>query len=171
MDTKVIVENLKIIEAPSLMLSMKCEPIEAWTHDYSLLADAMIDLMKNSDGAGLAAPQVGLPIRFFVAEADGHRICMANPEITFASEEKEWLDEGCLSFPDIKVPVFRSIQVELRGMVGDKTYCTFPLEGFIARVVQHEIDHLDGICHVNYLERKHKRRIMSVLKKKKKKND
>jgi peptide deformylase len=171
MDIKEIVKNLKIIEAPNPMLSMKCEPIEAWTHDYTLLADAMIDLMKDSNGVGLAAPQVGLPIRFFVAETDGHRICIANPEIVFRSEEKEWEDEGCLSFPDIKVPVLRSLQIELRGMIGDNSYSTFAPEGFMARVVQHEIDHLDGICHVNYLDRKHKRRLMSILKKKHKKND
>jgi peptide deformylase len=163
--------ELKLIEAPNSVLNQKFDPIGEWTSDHTLIANRMLEIMKESNGVGLAAPQVGLPIRFFVAETEGHQICMANPEIVFKSEEMDWMEEGCLSFPGIKVPVRRSIKIEVKGLVGPDEYSTLALEGFLARVVQHEIDHLDGICHVNYLDRKRKRALMSILKKKHKKND
>jgi len=169
-ELKKAVQTIKLVKAPNPVLNKKCDPME-WTYPHTILANSMLDIMKNSNGIGLAAPQVGLSIRFIVAKVEGHLIEMANPEIIEKSEDQEWQDEGCLSFPGIDVPVLRSKEIKLRGMVATDYYSTYYLKGLMARVIQHEVDHLDGICHVNYLDRNERRRIMSTLKKQQKRKN
>ena len=122
--------------------------------DIHALVKNMFDTMHSADGIGLAAPQIGLSIRLFIIDANevanNHPECkdfkrvMINPEITFLSDETIALEEGCLSFPGIHEKVTRavSIQVEYR----DENFLkqNEKLDGFVARVVQHEFEHLNG---------------------------
>lgn len=133
------------------------ENTESVTKDYpdleQLIAD-MFDTMYNADGVGLAAPQIGRSIRLLVIDADpladdfaeckGFKRVMINPEIIEKSDETIILNEGCLSFPGIHEKVARSVQIRIRYMDGKFEEREETVDGFAARVVQHECEHLDG---------------------------
>jgi len=126
----------------------------------------MIDTMRAAAGAGLAAPQVGQPLRLFVADLSASWKALApqdrpkiprqpmvliNPEIIQQSEATAEFSEGCLSVPGIVVPVRRPIRVTMRYLDRDFTPRTIEGFGAIASVLQHELDHLDGILHIDRL--------------------
>jgi peptide deformylase len=122
------------------------------------LAREMIETMIHEDGIGLAAPQVGIPERFLVMgipgekEDDPRRIfALANPEVIEESDEKVVMEEGCLSLPGINEEVERPVRVvvEYQDLEGNPQ--TLTAEGLIARVLQHEMDHLDGVLIVDHL--------------------
>jgi peptide deformylase len=126
----------------------------------------MFETMHQAEGVGLAAPQVGLAIRLFVIdlaalkdddpELSKFRKAMINPEILEISEEEIEGSEGCLSIPGISEKVFRSEWIKIRYFDTDFTEHTEEYEGFTARVIQHEYDHLEGNLftdHVNPLRR------------------
>lgn len=109
----------------------------------------MAATMHRYDGVGLAAPQVGIPERIIVADIGDGLLAVANPKI----EERvglEFMIEGCLSLPGIQVEVERSRDVFLRAQTADGKERTWECNGLIARVVQHEIDHLDGILIIDH---------------------
>ncbi|MFT4034970.1 MAG: peptide deformylase [Patulibacter sp.] len=107
----------------------------------------MVALMDDAFGVGLAAPQVGRPIRLFVyrEEGDGEARAVVNPVVEPITDETDVLDEGCLSIPGIHVPVERPVAVRLRGHQLDGTELDTEIHGFTARIVQHEHDHLNGV--------------------------
>jgi peptide deformylase len=113
---------------------------------HQLFAD-MIDAMNANHGVGLAAPQVGLGIRFIVAHdiAGKQDHGLANPQIVRLSRECEVRSEGCLSFPELYGDVERSLSVTVRYQDLDWNPCEISAEGHFARVLQHEIDHLNGV--------------------------
>lgn len=106
--------------------------------------DEMLVLMRASNGIGLAGAQVGIAQRLFVSELDGQTICLANPVITSRRGREEML-EGCLSIPGIQVSVGRNREVEVHGYDSRGRKQVYRVEGLWARVMQHEIDHLDGV--------------------------
>ena len=118
------------------------------------LVDNMFETMHKADGVGLAAPQVGFSIRLFVIDADalvktypeckGFKRVMINPEITKRSDETVALEEGCLSFPGIHEKVPRAVNIQVEYLDVDFRKQIETIEGFNARIVQHEIDHLYG---------------------------
>ena len=118
------------------------------------LIDDMFDTMYNAEGVGLAAPQVGLSIRLLVIDADpvsdsypeckNFKRVMINPEITKFSEETISLEEGCLSFPGIHDKVSRAAKISIKYADGDFNEHEEEVEGFAARIVQHECEHLKG---------------------------
>jgi peptide deformylase len=112
--------------------------------------DDLFETMDAAKGVGLAANQVGVTIRIAVVDADGHRFAMINPVIV-EHAGKETAEEGCLSIPDLFADVTRSTRVTLEAL--DRGGLPFRLEaeGLKARVIQHEIDHLDGILFVDRL--------------------
>lgn len=127
-----------------------------------LIAD-MVDTMRNADGVGLAAPQVGVPLRVFTVEVrEGNpryagaaaiplRVCV-NPELELHVERDVCSLEGCLSIPDLRGLAMRHSAVTLRYLQEDlTTVVTEELTGFEAIIVQHELDHLDGIMYVDRL--------------------
>ena len=138
---------LKIIPDSDKILHTRCEPFNPRTIDFPLkeTIDEMFTLMSENDGIGLAAPQVGLSMRFFVMELGGVKTACINPKITRSSPEVSIETEGCLSYPGAKVMVTRptTVRVEYRtasGVVRKKT-----LRGINARCFQHELDHLTGV--------------------------
>ena len=117
----------------------------------------MCDAMWEADGIGLAAPQIGINKRVILVdetteEHGRYAHLMVNPKITWKSEEKVLFDEGCLSVPDTNGEVSRSKSIKITFQNKDGKYKKWKLDGIAARVVQHEIDHLEGILFVDYLK-------------------
>lgn len=107
----------------------------------------MTEIMHDARGVGLAAPQIGHLRRLIVIHPSDETVPLAlcNPEITWKSDEEEVDTEGCLSIGEVSVPVSRATAIALRAQNTDGETFEFEAQGFAARVIQHEIDHLDGI--------------------------
>lgn len=108
------------------------------------LLDDMVDTMYAARGIGLAAPQVGISQRVIVVDIGDGPIRMVNPKIVGVGEEEEEATEGCLSIPGIVGEVWRSYNITVRGLDENGKPVKLDAEGLLARVFQHEIDHLDG---------------------------
>jgi peptide deformylase len=108
----------------------------------------MRELMLRHRGIGLAAPQAGFALRLFVGEIDGRRLTVANPRLRACGTGSEDGVECCLSLPGVEVPIARAKAIEVRGWTPEGKALSFVAEGLWARVVQHEVDHLNGrlIC-------------------------
>jgi peptide deformylase len=128
------------------------------------LAADMRETMLAAPGVGLAAPQVGVPRRLFTFDSGEEAGALANPRITWRSEETQDGEEGCLSVPGIYFPVVRAQIVRLEAKNLDGTTLEREAEGFLARIFQHEIDHLDGILFVDRLEAEHRREAMRAIR-------
>lgn len=117
--------------------------------DLKKLSEDMIETMQKEKGVGLAAPQIGKNIRMIVIAPENKPIVMINPRISFTSKQTEVQNEGCLSLPgvDIKVERPKKIRYTYRDLNGNKI--KGKAKGLFARVVQHEIDHLDGVLIVD----------------------
>ena len=105
--------------------------------------------MLEKDGVGLAAPQTGKNIRLCVVNTKEGPICLINPEITKKSWKKEWAEEGCLSIPSIFGQVRRHKNITCKYIDKDKKIIKLDADGLLARVIQHEIDHLDGVLFID----------------------
>ncbi|WP_315861458.1 peptide deformylase [Stieleria tagensis] len=139
---------LEVIFYPHPTLRFVSQPIKRVDGDLLKIADEMLDLMYESKGVGLAANQVGLPLRMFVANPTGERgsgeeYVILNPEVQ-RPKGSETAQEGCLSLPGVNGDVIRpkSIRLSAYDIKGNPIESTF--EGFLARIFLHEIDHLDG---------------------------
>tara|TARA_B100000900_G_scaffold257280_1_gene219287 strand:+ start:2494 stop:2970 length:477 start_codon:yes stop_codon:yes gene_type:complete len=118
----------------------------------------MCDAMWEADGIGLAAPQIGINKRVIIVdetteEHGKYAHLMVNPKITWKSEEKVLFDEGCLSVPDQNGEVLRPKEIKITFQNKEGKYKKWKLDGIAARVVQHEIDHLEGILFVDYIKK------------------
>ena len=135
-------------------------------------AEAMVETMRRENGVGLAAPQVGLDKRLLVAlnmetpdDGDAEAIAMVNPEIVERSRETWVFEEGCLSIPGIRGEVTRPAAVTVRFQDLDGETYTVEAEAMFARILQHEIDHLNGKLFVDYLSAAEKALIKPQLRK------
>ncbi|MGC9455193.1 MAG: peptide deformylase [Phycisphaerae bacterium] len=134
---------------PDSVLRQRCEPVDRFDEWLADVFEEMLALMRNHKGIGLAGPQAGLTKRLFVAEIAGQTLRLANPVIR-APRGRDRMDEGCLSLPGVQVEVGRSLQVEIHGYDAGGKKLKHTLRGLWARVVQHEIDHLDGVLISDY---------------------
>jgi peptide deformylase len=142
----------KLVYYPDDPLTLRAKPVEVFGEKIQRLADEMIETMIANEGVGLAAPQIGLSKRLFVLrEPEGEPMIFVNPEIA-GMEGQEEGEEGCLSMPGVYAQVPRATQVLVRALnpAGDP----FELEAqnFLARVIQHETDHLNGILFPERLD-------------------
>ena len=128
------------------------------------LADDMRETMMAAPGVGLAAPQVGVPRRLFTFDSGEESGAYANPEIVWRSEEIQEGEEGCLSIPGVYFPVTRAMKVKVRAQDLDGSSIEHEAEGFLARIFQHEIDHLAGVLFVDRLEAEHRREAMRMIR-------
>jgi len=140
---------LDICKWPDDVLAAKAERIEEITPELQELIDNMIETMYESDGVGLAAPQVSESIRLIVVDQTGPKIrgdlrVLINPEIIECDGEVD-SEEGCLSCPELNVTVKRKQRVKVVGMDRTGKEVVIDNDGFLAIVLQHEIDHLNGI--------------------------
>jgi peptide deformylase len=146
---------LEIIEAPDRRLTTPSAPVEQIDADLLRLLDDMVETMYAAPGIGLAAPQVGVLRRAFVADlgGEGERapICVINPEIVARSETTNVAEEGCLSVPKHFGEVTRFDRVKVRYLDRAGVSLEVEADGLLARCLQHEIDHLNGILFVDHL--------------------
>ncbi|MCL2379328.1 MAG: peptide deformylase [Coriobacteriia bacterium] len=148
---------LQVLSHPDSRLAQLSLPIDFDNEDASSIKQIVADLvaaMRAQNGVGLAAIQVGIPKRMFVyddSETGTDARVLINPRIVQRSEELLQEEEGCLSFPGLYRPVARNSSVVVEAFDVDGNPTTVQAEGFLARVFQHEIDHLDGICFVEHL--------------------
>ena len=142
---------LDLVKYPSSMLTTPTQPFDFVEPvcDPHELVQSMLQFMVDSRGIGLSANQVGIPYRVFVMRGLEHNFACFNPRIIHKSDDTNLLEEGCLSFPGINVKVKRSNIVRLRFQTASGGTDTKTFEGLTARVVQHEIDHLNGILFFN----------------------
>ncbi len=127
-------------------------------------ADDMLETMYDAPGVGLAANQVGISMRFFVYDDhEGHTGFVANPELS-EPDGSEVMDEGCLSIPGPFYPTERALRVRLRGQSLDGAPIDVLAEGLLARIFQHETDHLAGTLYVDRLSDEGRRDVMRQLR-------
>jgi peptide deformylase len=133
---------------PDPVLRLVCAPVDAFDRSLCELVAEMRQLMLRHRGIGLAAPQAGVGLRLFVGEIDGRRLAIVNPQLRSYGAPSDLGSEGCLSLPGVEVSVSRARAVELRGRTPDGKAVSLLAEGLWARLVQHEVDHLNGclIC-------------------------
>jgi peptide deformylase len=147
-------------------LRAKARPIERFDAELAAEARRMGQIMHDSIGIGLAATQLGMLHRLLVyrVEPDAPIAVVVNPEIEWASNDEEVLDEGCLSLPRVLVDVERPIHVRVRAR--DETGAPRLIEasGLEARVLQHEIDHLDGVLILDRTTREQRKQAMRALR-------
>jgi peptide deformylase len=140
---------IRIIGDP--VLRTPAEPVTNFDAELrALVTDLMETLLGAPGRAGVAAPQIGVSARVFVYDADGHRGHLVNPTLEL-SEETQSGDEGCLSIPDLYFPTPRAVHATARGLDQHGDLVTITGSGFLARVLQHETDHLDGRLYVDTL--------------------
>jgi peptide deformylase len=145
---------LTIVTYPAKVLSRPARRVKAGDVDLRQLFQDMCDAMTDYVGVGLAAPQVDLSIRFIVVEdrETGLRRGFANPQIIESSSEQQIGPEGCLSFPGLWGEVIRHTRITVRYQDLDFVEHEEEFEGYFARVLQHEIDHLNGVLLVDRAE-------------------
>jgi peptide deformylase len=127
---------------PDAPLTRKAKPFSEVNAEVVRLAEDMFETMYAYDGVGLAGPQVGVERRIFVLhDPDGEKMCLVNPEIELLGGT-EVGEEGCLSLPNIFAPVSRATRIRVRAVTERGKQLEFEAEGFLARIIQHEYDHL-----------------------------
>jgi len=153
---------LDIKKYPNSILRKKCKRVREVTPGIKQLINDMIATMQKNNGIGLAAPQVGVSKRIIVAQTDYGLKAFINPEIIKKTKEKEIMEEGCLSFPDLWLKVERAKGVEITALDGNgnKTKA----EGLLSIILQHEIDHLDGILFIDRISFWQRLKIRKKLK-------
>lgn len=144
----------KIVHYPAEILDKKCKEVEVFDKKLARLLDDMYDTMIEHDGVGLAAPQIGLDLRVAIVDIDDESgtIEMINPQI-LKQEGEQTGPEGCLSFPGLYGEVTRPNYVMIEAFDRKGRKYRLEAEGFLARAIQHEIDHLDGILFTSKVTR------------------
>jgi peptide deformylase len=146
-------------------LRMKANEVSEYDDDLRRLVDRMIALMHDAQGVGLAATQVGVLRRLFVFEVDeeGPR-AIVNPVVLERADETASDEEGCLSLQGVRVPVERSTRIVLEGKDPDGEDLHVELDEYGSRVVQHELDHLDGVLIIDRTDDEHRREALGTLR-------
>ena len=141
---------LRITKLGEEILRQKAQPVEEINDEIRQLANDMLETMIDADGVGLAAPQVGRSIRMFVIMADDDvKRVFINPQIIKTSNEVGPYDEGCLSIPQVYETIVRPLQVTVQAYDENGKRFTLDADGLLARCIQHENDHLDGVLYID----------------------
>ncbi len=148
------------------VLRKNADPIEKFDEELAGLVAKMFETMKLGKGVGLAAPQVGLAQRLFVVQIEGDtpRVFI-NPEIVQTSLELESFEEGCLSIPGVYADLDRPSGIRVQAWNERGRRFVLEAEGFLARVIQHELDHLNGILFTDRLTERNRDRLLKQYEK------
>lgn len=162
--------TLSILEVPDSRLRQVAALVERVDGEVIRLMEDMLATMFAAPGIGLAAPQVGILKRVLVVNVSGqgesHQpLCIANPEILWASTECTLCKEGCLSLPNQYAEVNRPSRIRMRYLDHRNKACEIETGGLLATVLQHEMDHLDGVLFVDYLSKLKRDMILRRLQK------
>jgi peptide deformylase len=146
-------------------LRLKAHDVDDFDDDLRRLVERMIALMHDAQGVGLAATQVGVLRRLFVYEPDeeGPR-ALVNPVVAERGDETSSDEEGCLSLQGVRVPVDRATRVVLEGKDEHGADVRVELDEYAARVVQHELDHLDGVLIIDRTDDEHRKNALATLR-------
>jgi peptide deformylase len=146
------------------VLRMKAREVESFDEDLQRLVERMTVLMHEAQGVGLAGTQVGVLRRLFVFTHEGEDLVLVNPAIVERSQGTMTEEEGCLSLRDVNVPVERSATVTIEGFDATGEPVRLELEEPTARVVQHELDHLDGVLIIDRTDDESRRAALATLR-------
>lgn len=152
---------LEIITLPNPILRRKAHKVTDFGKEFKTLVEDMIETMRDAPGVGLAAPQVAVPLRLIVVEfgddedeeAPKKLFVVVNPEIIEKSEEKALGIEGCLSVPDLIGEVERHESITVKGLNRHGLPFKIKASGWLARIFQHEIDHVEGIVYTDLTDK------------------
>ena len=163
----------QILTEPNQILRQKSLPVEKVDSDIQKLMDDMLETMYAAPGIGLAAIQIGIPKRIIVLDIDQKEgkknpICIVNPEIIKKSENNSTYEEGCLSVPGQFAEIDRPDKCHIKYLDYFGLPKEIKAEGMLARCIQHEIDHLEGILFIDYLSKLKKTMIIKKLSKQQK---
>ena len=143
---------LDIITYGSEALTKKAEPVKEFGPELAQFIEELYEAMKRGRGVGLAAPQVDRLVRVFVTGADGDKLrAFVNPEIVMTSPEEVDFEEGCLSLPGLYTMVKRPESIKVQAYNEKGRPFTLEASGFLARVILHEYDHLNGLLFIDRL--------------------
>lgn len=149
------------------VLREKAVPVEEVNDDIRALLTEMFETMRESDGIGLAAPQVGKSLRLFVVRADdGINRTFINPQIIQTSPEQTSYEEGCLSIPKYYADVIRPEKITVQARNENGRRFTLEADGLLARVIQHEYDHLEGVLFIDRIDPAKKAKVEEKFRKK-----
>jgi peptide deformylase len=156
----------QIRQWPDPVLRMRAKEVESFDDDLRRLVGRMTSLMEDANGVGLAANQAGVLRRVFVFRDgdEGEVVAAINPRIVDPSGKREPDDEGCLSLQRVLIPVERPVSVTLEAQDPQGQPLRLELDGLEARVVQHELDHLDGVLIIDRTKPEARRQAMAILR-------
>lgn len=156
-----------IVKIGDDVLRKECSPVKKIDDSLRLLTSAMLDTLLEVDGVGLAAPQIGVSEKFFVIDIrDGKKYVFINPEIIETSIEEGPYDEGCLSLPGVYHEVIRPLRVKIQAQNEYGKVFTLDADGLLARVIQHENDHLYGHLFIDHLSEDERNKVVRAYEKK-----
>jgi peptide deformylase len=159
-----------IIILPDPKLRLLSKPVDRIDEALRKLIDDLVETMHDAPGVGLAAIQVGEPIRLLVAdvakkEEEPNPQVFINPEVTWRSDERSTYEEGCLSIPEYYAEVERPASVRARYLDRHGKKQEILAEGLLATVLQHEVDHLDGVLFIDYISKLKRDRVVKKFQK------
>jgi len=156
----------QIRQYPDPVLRMKANDVEEFDGDLAKLIERMQHLLHDANGVGLAATQIGVLRRVFIFQPDPDEEprALVNPRLAEGSDERESDDEGCLSLQGVVIPVERHERVAIEATDPEGKDVRLELEGLPARVVQHELDHLDGILIIDRTTPEARREALGILR-------
>ena len=168
---------LPIITAPDQRLQSSALRVTSVDAEIRRLMDDMLETMYGAPGIGLAAPQVGISKRVLVIDVNmnengepGDPLLVANPTLSWISENKKTTEEGCLSLPGQYAEVERPAQIRIKFIDQHNRNQEFEVDGLVAACLQHEMDHLDGLLFIDHLSRLKKNMILRKLAKSKRRS-
>ncbi|CAM3347704.1 peptide deformylase [Halomonas lysinitropha] len=160
--------KLPILEFPDERLRTIAKPVEAVDDEVRRLVDDMLETMYDASGIGLAATQVDVHRRVIVMDVSDNQsspLVLINPEFTPVGDEREPMQEGCLSIPEYYADVPRALKVHLKALDRNGQPYELEAEGLLAHCIQHEYDHLEGVLFVDYLSTLKRDRVMKKMQK------
>jgi len=148
------------------VLKSSATPVDRFDESLRKLVGRMAGIMNDAIGVGLAAPQLGISQRLLVYRVgpDAPVIVLANPELEWSSDDEEGGEEGCLSIPGVTVDVERPVHVRVRALDEEGEERSVEASGLEARVIQHEMDHLDGVLILERTSREERKRALRELR-------
>lgn len=158
---------LSLVYCTDPLINTVSEKVEHFDESLSSLVSDMFSLLKIKGGVGLAAIQVGVPLRLFITDTgeEAGRLVFINPEIIATSDDREPYNEGCLSVPKVYRDVYRPSKVKIQAFDVNGKRFAIDADGLLARVIQHENDHLDGKLFISHLSEDERHSALKEFKK------
>jgi peptide deformylase len=158
----VAVQPIRLFGDP--VLTTPAEPVETFDKELRTLVKDLTDTMLDAPGVGLAAPQIGVSVRVFTYDVDDVLGHLVNPVIGVVSDDEQDGEEGCLSFPGLAFPTKRRQRVVASGFTMHGEPVTIEGSALLARCIQHEVDHLDGVLFIDRLDPEQRKAAMRAIR-------